>query len=92
MPKRDCGGALLLLNVSDSIVFDHQAGERLALFGFVAAERPVPLAWRMPPSPEGMPVLPPSWREDTQCEWFHEGWARDFHHHFHYTERGKFNY
>ena len=66
--------------------------ERLALFGFIAAERPVPPAWRMPAGPTGRPVLPPSWREDARFEWYHEGWARDFHHHFRYTERGKFNY
>ena len=62
-----------------------ERGERLALFGFIAAERPVPPAWRTEPRPAGRPLLPPSWREDTQCEWFHEGWARDFHHHFRYT-------
>lgn len=88
------GGTLVIF---DAVAVPHEvsavlAGERLALFGFVAAERPVPPRWRTPPGPAGTPVLPPSWRQDTQCEWFHEGWARDFHHHFQYTERGRFNY
>ena len=88
------GGTLV---VFDAVAVPHEvsavlSGERLALFGFIAAERPVPPAWRMPAGPAGRPVLPPSWREDARFEWYHEGWARDFHHHFRYTERGKFNY
>jgi len=81
------GGTLVIF---DAVTVPHEvtavlSGQRIALFGFIAAERPVPPAWRTAPGPAGRPILPPSWREDTRFEWFHEGWARDFYHHFRYT-------
>lgn len=82
------GGTLV---VFDAVAVPHEvtavlAGERLALFGFIAGERPVPHGWRTEPGRAARRNLPPSWRpEESQGEWYHEGWARDFHHHFRYT-------
>lgn len=87
------GGTLVIF---DAVTVPHEvtaviAGERLALFGFIAGERPVPPAWRLPPGRDGGPVnLPTAWRYNTEREWFHQGWARDFHHHFQYTKRGRY--
>ena len=87
------GGTLVIF---DAVTVPHEvtavvSGERLALFGFIAGERPVSPAWRLPPGPDGGPVnLPPAWRSNTEREWFHQGWARDFHHHFQYTKRGRY--
>lgn len=60
------GGTLV---VFEAAVVPHEvtavvAGERLALFGFLAEERTIPTAWR---DPEG---------EESDCgPWFHDGWA-----------------